>query len=140
VIARIVGAIDRLQFHQKLRLAPTVAAVALGLIFATNLLLGVAVQRQQARIQRGYYPSVQLSGQLTELLSSTQRALQDAAAANDPERLAVADSLRDVMLAAMRTARGNIVMERDAIDGLQSTYTSYYQLARATRRSPPSAR
>jgi methyl-accepting chemotaxis protein len=132
VIARIVGAIDRLQFHQKLRLAPTVAAVALGLIFATNLLLGVAVQRQQARIQRGYYPSVQLSGQLTELLVSTQRALQDAAAANDPERLAVADSLRDVMIRAMRAARGNVVMDQAALDGLQSRYTSYYQLARAT--------
>ena len=71
MIARIVGAIDRLQFRQKLRLAPTVAAVALGLIFLTNLLLGLAVERQQTRIQRGYYPSVQLSGQLTELLVST---------------------------------------------------------------------
>jgi methyl-accepting chemotaxis protein len=132
VIRQLVGAIDRLQFHQKIRLAPTVAAVALGLIFATNLLLGVAVQRQQSRIQRGYYPSVQLSGQLTELLVSTQRALQDAAAANDPERLAVADSLRDVMIRAMSAARGNVVMDQAALDGLQSAYTSYYQLARAT--------
>ena len=132
MIAQLVGAIDRLQFHQKLRLAPTVAAVALGLIFATNLLLGIAVQRQQARIQRGYYPSVQLSGQLTQLLESTQRALQDAAAANDPERLAVADSLRDAMLAELRTARGNVVMDQPALDGLQQAYTSYYQLARAT--------
>jgi methyl-accepting chemotaxis protein len=132
VIRQLVGAIDRLQFHQKIRLAPTVAAVALGLIFATNLLLGVAVQRQQSRIQRGYYPSVQLSGQLTEVLVSTQRALQDAAAANDPERLAVADSLRDVMVRAMRAARGNVVMDQSALDGLQSAYTSYYQLARAT--------
>ncbi|HET9012263.1 MAG TPA: hypothetical protein VFN38_10650, partial [Gemmatimonadaceae bacterium] len=97
MIGHVVGAIDRLQLRQKLNLAPTVAAVALGLIFATNLLLGIAVQRQQTRIQRGYYPSVQLSGQLAELLVSTQRALQDAAAANDPERLAVADSLRYVV-------------------------------------------
>jgi methyl-accepting chemotaxis protein len=132
VIAGIVGAIDRLQFRQKLRLAPTVAAVALGLIFATNLLLGVIVQRQQMRIQRGYYPSVQLSGQLTELLVATQRALQDAAAANDPERLAVADSLRDVVVAALRDARNNVVMAQAELDRLQSAYTSYYQLARGT--------
>ena len=132
MIHRIVGAIDRLQFRQKLRLAPSVAAVALGLIFATNLGLGIAVQSQQLRIQRGYYPSVQLSGQLTELLVSTQRALQDAAAANDPERLAVADSLRDVVVSALRDAKGNVVMEQSALDGLQSAYTSYYQLARAT--------
>jgi methyl-accepting chemotaxis protein len=130
VIARIVGAIDRLQFRQKLRLAPTVAAVALGLIFLTNLLLGLAVERQQTRIQHGYYPSVQLSGQLTELLVSTQRALQDAAAANDPERLAVADSLRDVVVAALR--EGNAVMEQRDLDSLKAAYTSYYQLARGT--------
>ncbi len=132
MISQIAGAIDRLQFRQKLRLAPTVAAVALGLIFATNLLLGVIVQRQQTRIQRGYYPSVQLSGQLTELLVSTQRALQDAAAANDAERLAVADSLRDAVVAALRDAKSNVVMEPQEVDDLQTAYTSYYQLARAT--------
>ncbi|HET7187560.1 MAG TPA: HAMP domain-containing protein, partial [Gemmatimonadaceae bacterium] len=132
MISQIAGAIDRLQFRQKLRLAPTVAAVALGLIFATNLLLGVVVQRQQTRIQRGYYPSVQLSGQLTELLVSTQRALQDAAAANDPERLAVADSLRDAVIAALRDAKSNVVMEQGEVDNVQTAYTSYYQLARAT--------
>jgi methyl-accepting chemotaxis protein len=130
VIARIVGAIDRLQFRQKLRLAPSVAAVALGLIFLTNLLLGLAVERQQTRIQRGYYPSVQLSGQLTELLVSTQRALQDAAAANDPERLAVADSLRDVVVASLR--EGNAVMGQSDVDSLKAAYTSYYQIARST--------
>ncbi len=132
MIDRIVGAIDRLHFRQKLRLAPTVAAVALALIFATNFLLGLAVQRQQARIQHGYYPSVQLSGKLTELLASTQRALQDAAAANDPDRLAVADSLRDVALATFGAAAGNAVMEQRELDELQSAYTSYYMLARGT--------
>ena len=130
MITRIVGAIDRLQFRQKLRLAPSVAAVALGLIFLTNLLLGLAVERQQTRIQRGYYPTEQLSGQLTELLVSTQRALQDAAAANDPERLAVADSLRDVVVAALR--QGNAVMSQDDVDSLKAAYTSYYQIARGT--------
>jgi methyl-accepting chemotaxis protein len=132
MLSKIARAIDRLQFGQKLRLAPTVAAVALGLIFATNLLLGIAVQRQQTRIQLGYYPSVQLSGQLTELLVSTQRALQDAAAANDPERLAIADSLRGVFSAALRDAQGNVVMEKASLDSLRTAYASYYQLARGT--------
>lgn len=132
MISTIARAIDRLQFRQKLRLAPTVAAVALGLIFATNLLLGIAVQRQQTRIQYGYYPSVQLSGQLTELLVSTQRALQDAAAANDPERLAIADSLRGVFTSALRGAQGNVVMEKASLDSVGTAYTSYYQLARVT--------
>jgi methyl-accepting chemotaxis protein len=132
MISSFARTIDRLQFRQKLRLAPTVAAIALGLIFATNLLLGLAVQRQQTRIQHGYYPAVQLSGQLTELLVSTQRALQDAAAASDRERLAVADSLRGVFTGALRGARGNMVMEQSVFDSLGAAYTAYYDLARST--------
>ncbi len=132
MIGRLVGAIDRLPFRQKLRLAPTVAAVALALIFAVNLGLGMAVQRQQTRIQRGYYPSVQLAGQLRELLVSTQRALQDAAAAADLDRLAVADSLRDVVLAALRDARTNVVMDKSGLDSIQMSYGAYYHLARGT--------
>src|SRR4030081_3276976 len=132
MLSTLARKIDRLQFRQKLRLAPTVAAIALGLIFATNLLLGLAGQRQQTRIQHGYYPAVQLSGQLTELLVSTQRALQDAAAAGDRERLAVADSPRSVFTRALRGARGNAVMEQRAFDELGTAYTAYYDLARST--------
>jgi methyl-accepting chemotaxis protein len=132
MLSTLARTIDRLQFRQKLRLAPTVAAIALGLIFATNLLLGLAVKRQQNRIQQGYYPAVQLSGQLTELLVSTQRALQDAAAAGDAERLGVADSLRSVFTGALRGARGNLVMEQSSFDSLGTAYTTYYDLARST--------
>jgi methyl-accepting chemotaxis protein len=129
---QLAGAIERLHFRQKLRLAPTVAAVALGLIFAVNLLLGVMVERRQARIQHGYYPSVQLSGRLTELLVSTQRALQDAAEAGDPERLATADSLRSVFISALRGAQGNPVMSDATLDSVGAAYTAYYGLARTT--------
>src|SRR5256714_3743803 len=132
MLSKLARAIDRLQFRQKLRLAPTVAAIALGLIFATNLLLGLAVRRQETRIQQGYYPSVQLSGQLTELLVSTQRALQDAAAAGDPERLAAADSIRSVFMGALRAIQGNKVMEQATFDSLGKAYSAYYELARAT--------
>lgn len=132
MLSTLVGRIDRLQFRQKLRLAPTVAAIALGLIFAINMLLGVSVQRQQTRIQQGYYPAVQLSNQLTDLLVSTQRALQDAAAAGDQERLAAADSMRSVFTGALRDARNNTMIEQAAFDSLGSAYTAYYDLARTT--------
>src|SRR4051812_22022815 len=116
MLSDIAGAIERLPFRKKIRLAPTVAASALGLIFITTLALGLAVQRQQSRIQKGYYPSVQLGGQLTELLVSTQRALQDAASAANPERLAVADSISRVFAASIEGAKGNSVMDQRALD------------------------
>src|SRR5471030_292978 len=126
MLSNIAGAIERLPFRQKIKLAPTVAASALGLIFVTTLALGLAVQQQQSRIHQGYYPSVQLSGQLTELLVSTQRALQDAASAGDPERLAVADSIGKVFTVALQSARGNSVMDQAALDSLGTAYDSYY--------------
>jgi methyl-accepting chemotaxis protein len=132
MLSNIAGAIERLPFRKKIRLAPTVAASALGLIFVTTLALGLAVQWQQSRIHKGYYPSVQLSGQLTELLVSTQRALQDAASAADPERLAVADSISRVFAASLQNARGNAVMDETALDLTASAYDAYYKLARAT--------
>jgi methyl-accepting chemotaxis protein len=132
MLSNIAGAIERLPFRKKIGLAPTVAASALGLIFVTTLALGLAVQRQQGRIHKGYYPSVQLSGQLTELLVTTQRALQDAASAADPERLNVADSISKVFAASLKGAQGNVVMDQATLDSLDAMYDSYYKLARAT--------
>jgi methyl-accepting chemotaxis protein len=135
MLSKIADAIERLPFRQKLRLAPTVAAIAFGLIFVTTLVLGLIVQRQQSRIQRGYYPAVQLSGQLTEKLEATQRALQDAASAADPERLLVADSIRSSFAKALEDARGNTVLDQKDLDSLGSAYLSYYRMARSTTES-----
>ncbi|MDB4899688.1 MAG: mcp40H-21, partial [Gemmatimonadetes bacterium] len=140
MLSKIAGAIERLPFRQKLRLAPTVAAVALGLIFVTTLVLGLIVQRQQSRIQRGYYPAVQLSGQLAEKLEATQRALQDAASAADPERLLVADSIKSSFAKALEGARDNAVLDQRDLDSLGSAYLSYYHLARSTTESMMSGR
>jgi methyl-accepting chemotaxis protein len=130
MLSKLAGAIDRLHFRQKLRLGPTVAGVALGLIFVTTLSLGLFVQNRQGRIQRGFYPAVQLSNQLTDLLVATQRALQDAAAAADPEGLLVADSLARTFGAAIDTARANPMMDGPAYEKLGASFTAYYGVAR----------
>ena len=132
MLSKIARAIEQLQFRQKLRLAPTVAAVALGLIFVTTLALGYTVQRRQAHIQRGFYPAVQLSNQLTEMLLATQRALQDAASAADPDRLLVADSISRAFTAAVDTARANPMLDTVTVAKLGAAYKNYYQPARAS--------
>ena len=128
----VVAAVERLHFRQKLRLAPTVAGVALGLIFLTSLSLGLAVRHSQSRIQHGYYPAVQLSNQLSELLVSTQRALQDAASSADPGRLLVADSLSRVFGAAVEEAKANPLMDSATADQLGQQFTAYYRIARSS--------
>ncbi|MDB4885416.1 MAG: Chemoreceptor of family, unusual structure [Gemmatimonadetes bacterium] len=132
MISKIARAVEQLHFRQKLRLAPTVAGIALTLIFVTTMVLGLTVQHRQKRIQLGYYPAVQLSNQLTELLLTTQRTLQDAASAADPERLLVADSLSRVFAASVAEARANPLMDTATVGHLGRGYTSYYALARAS--------
>jgi methyl-accepting chemotaxis protein len=132
MISTLSHRIGQLHFRQKLRLAPTVAAVALGLIFVTTLALGLTVQRRQARIQQGFYPAVQLSNQLTEQLVTTQRTLQDAASAADPERLQAADSLSRAFAAAIATANENPMMDSVAANAVGSAYAAYYRVARSS--------
>ena len=132
MLSKLARAIEQLHFRQKLRLAPRVAAIALGLIFVTTLALGLAVQSRQRRIQRGFYPAVQLSNQLSELLVTTQRTLQDAAAAADPERLLVADSLSHVFADAISETKANPMMDAGTADQLGQAYEKYYRLARTS--------
>jgi methyl-accepting chemotaxis protein len=132
MLSKIARAVEQLHFRQKLRLAPTVAGIALTLIFVTTMVLGLTVQHRQKRIQSGYYPAVQLSNQLTELLLTTQRTLQDAASAADPERLLVADSLSRVFGAAVTAAKANPMMDTVTVANLGRGYASYFALARAS--------
>jgi methyl-accepting chemotaxis protein len=132
MLSKLASAIEHLHFRQKLRLAPTVAAIALGLIFVTTLTLGLVVRSRQRSIQRGFYPAVQLSNQLTDLLVTTQRTLQDAASAADPERLLVADSLSRVFTRAIATAKANPAMDAASADALGVAFATYYRAARST--------
>jgi methyl-accepting chemotaxis protein len=130
MLSKLVAAIERLHFRQKLRLAPTVAGIALGLIFLTTLALGLAVQHSQTRIQRGYYPAVQASNHLSELLVGTQRALQDAASAADPDRLLVADSLSRAFAATVAESRANPFLDAATVTQIGDGFAAYYRVAR----------
>jgi HAMP domain-containing protein len=75
---------------------------------------------------------VRPSRTLTEQLAAVQRAMQDAVAAGDVERLAEADSVRDQFLGALDAARGNKHVDDAHLGELRSGFDSYYNLARAT--------
>ncbi|HET7459329.1 MAG TPA: methyl-accepting chemotaxis protein [Gemmatimonadaceae bacterium] len=119
-------------FGAKVQLLPQLAAVALGTILLVNVLFGVIDERRSARVQRGYYPSLQTSRTLQETLYRVQRGLQDAVAASDAEGLVAADSLRDSFLATLGATRDNPVVAPAEIDSLTADFRQYYHLARGT--------
>ena len=122
----------RLSFGAKVQLLPQLAAAALGTILLVNVLFGMINERRSARVQSGYYPSLETSRTLQETLFRIQRSLQDAVAASDADALAASDSLRDVFTTTVDAARSNAVIAPAEIDSLHASFGAYYILARGT--------
>src|SRR6185503_10836499 len=119
-------------FRRKILLFPAVAAAALVIILLVVLSTSVLIERRLSRIERGYYPAVQLSRTLEESLSDIQRGLQDAVSAREPDRLAEVDSVHDGVLALIRSAQENPRIDRSRLVVLTRDFERYYTLARET--------
>jgi methyl-accepting chemotaxis protein len=120
------------EFRRKVLLFPAVAAAALVLILLLIIASGAVTERQLARIERGYYPSVQLSRTLEQSLARIQRGLQDAVGARDLDRLAEVDSLRADFLRLLESGRDNPVIEAARLEALRSEFEQYFAAARST--------
>ena len=125
---------DRKNVRQKLMLLPTLAGGALLTTVALLVCFGVANDRRQTSIEHGYYPSMQLSRDLTELLAASQKSFQNAAAAADTTQLAAADSVRGKFVAALTAARGNSVERPAELTALRTSYDRFFALASSTTR------
>ncbi|MBV9881302.1 MAG: HAMP domain-containing protein [Gemmatirosa sp.] len=125
---------ERKSVRQKLMLFPALAGGALLLNVVLAIAFGVATDRRQNRIEHGHYPSIQLSRDLTDLLSATQRGFQNAAAATDTLQLAAADTVRQHFVAALDAARSNPVEAPAELALLRAGYDQYFALAQTTTR------
>ena len=79
------AAADEDSFHSPLLIGPRVRALRrLKHLTVDELAQAIGVDKAHvSRIERGHYPSLQLSRTLEDHLEDIQRALQDAAAASD---------------------------------------------------------
>jgi methyl-accepting chemotaxis protein len=121
---------EHLDFKRKLEVLAAIIGVVLTLGLVVNVAFGLIDGRLLDRIQRGYYPSVQLSRSLQERLGSIQRTLQDAVAVHDAGGLADADSIHLTLLASLHDAHGNPVLDQTRINRLGTEVDAYYSLAR----------
>lgn len=133
---RLIGATDafvgRLRFSQKLSLLPALAGLAFGLILALTVhYQGQNLEHVEA-IEQEFLPTLEASRDLEDLLSDIQRGLHDAAAAEDADALAEADTKRTAFVARIG-ALGRARRRSDAeIERLRGAFSSYYSLARST--------
>lgn len=119
-------------FRRKILLFPAVAAAALVVILVLVVVSSALTERRLSRIERGHYPSVQLSRTLEQSLSDIQRGLQDAVAARDADRLAEVDSIHKGVTDLLLLAHENPLIDRARLDLLSREFDHYYTLARAT--------
>jgi methyl-accepting chemotaxis protein len=129
-IPRIIRRLtDGASVHQKIRLLPLIAAVALLLILLLTVLFGVANERNLADIERDYYPSLRRSDSLLSILAGTEHQLGDAVEMRDVAALRRADSLRDGFVESI----GRMPSAGDTREPaeLRAGFLAYYQRARA---------
>jgi methyl-accepting chemotaxis protein len=116
----------------KVMLMPALATVAF-LVIA--ILTPQAVTRNEelmSQIETGYFPALELTRDLVEILGGVQRGLQDAASAADLEFLGEADALRDAFLARLEEVDSNEFLQSSDLATLGRRFESYYELARDT--------
>ena len=117
---------------RKIALAPALAGLALSAILAATVVFGGAQRGALSRIERGYYPALQMQQRQQGLLAAMQRRLQDAAAASDLDGLREADSLRDEFQRALTSAEANPVASRAELIRVRGDFAGYYEVARRT--------
>ena len=123
-----------LKVAHRILLLPALAAIALGLAVATIGWMGQSDLRTLTRIRTGHYPAVELMHSLQGRLTAVGRGLQDAVAAHDEDAARSVDSLADDFRRALRSGRGNAVLQVADLDTLQAHFDAYYALAQGTSR------
>jgi methyl-accepting chemotaxis protein len=121
-----------LRFATKLLLLPSLASVALVLLFVLSFVLGRRNETLVLRVETGYYPSFELGLALESRLAAIQQGLRDAVAAGEAAGFQETDKIRDSALEQIKRAESNPVIDPAALKRIRTALTDYYQLARST--------
>ena len=116
--------------HQKIRLLPLVAALALLLILFLTVVFGFVNERRLSRIELEDYPALRLTDSLQRILARTTREIDDARSSRDTLALRRTDALRSLFLASLRGAASSDKSDRQQLDALRDDFVRYYDGAR----------
>ncbi len=124
--------IARMQFSQKIALLPILAVLACLLILLVAIVLSAQNTAVMSRIERGYYPSLEVNRDLGQNLAAIQNRLQDAVAASDLDMLGTADDLRNSLVRRLDEGRAQTVGDPKDLEDTRAAFQEYYALARAS--------
>jgi methyl-accepting chemotaxis protein len=127
--SQLSRSVARLSFAQKILVLPVVAALALLVVLGITTTSNRMSQERLASIRDGYYPSVQGSRSLQDILVALQRAYQDAVEQNNALKLReaalLAQKFEDTRAELMR----NPVSDHAALDSVGRAFATYSRLA-----------
>jgi len=116
----------------KMTLVPLLAAIAFLAVLAAGYATGKRNETQLAEIELGYFPAVELSRDLSEMLVELQRYLLDAVAAAEEQKLALAAETSVRFVARIEAERANAALDAAALQALTTNFQQYYALASDT--------
>ena len=120
-----------LRFRTKILMLPAVAGVAFLTAIVISILLGRANSDRLTEIERGHLPALQACIELEAMVGRTQRAFQDAVAAQEVSGLGRADEVRTAFLAGIEDlGRTRVPRSADAA-ALRTAFDAYFWPARA---------
>src|SRR5262249_50169942 len=122
----------RLKFRGKILVFPILAIAGFLLLFILDQLANARGKALMMRIETGYYPSLELSRDLEQMLEEAQRGLHDAVAASEIEGLSATDAIHEKILQRLEQGRGNPTINVTSLDQLRVQLNGYFTLARTT--------
>lgn len=123
---------DRLHLVHKTSLMPALAALGFLITLIVLQVAGTKNENLLASVEKGSVPALELGNALENDLTQAQRALQDAVAAADHDKLEAADAMRDRFLTDVRSGRKNVLLREADLQALEDRFQQYYVLARRT--------
>ena len=128
---RLRGAslLARLKVRHKLLLGLLAVGLAFVAVVALVIRSGNQTQALFDRIETGEVPALNLRRDLEAALREYQRALQDAAATEDTELLAMADEHRETFLSTLDAGKSNQAMNPELLEVLAAEFDDTVFLA-----------
>jgi methyl-accepting chemotaxis protein len=123
---------SKLSFAQKIIGLPVLAALSLLLVLGITIRLNRLSEQRLATIRDGYYPSVQGSRSLQEILVAFGRSHQDAVQQSNALRLREAAQLAQTFETTRTGLLANPVSDHAALDTIGREFADYAKLATAT--------
>jgi len=120
----------RLRLRDKIILIVIVAALSFLVVIGFSVAAARKTNRLLVTVQRSSVPSLKMAIELRQHLATLQRAMQDAVAAADKDRLTEADAAREAFLSTIRGGLASSASHRSLLSTLQRDFDLYYGLAR----------